>query len=55
MPGMRAAAYLGPFGRWRRSLYTAEGRPLVRPIRLAFALFCVTSLLGALMLSNSTE
>jgi hypothetical protein len=53
-PGVTAAAYLGYVGRWRQDLYTLEGRPLVWPTRLAFALFCVTSLLGALVLENAT-
>jgi hypothetical protein len=50
---MPAAAYLGPFGRWRRALYAAEAQPLIVPTRLAFTLFWVTFLLGALMLSDA--
>ena len=53
-PGIPAAAYLGPFGRWRRALYAAEAQPLIVPTRLAFTLFWVTFLLGALMLSNAS-
>ena len=49
-PGIPRAAYLGPFGRWRRELYTAEGQPLIGPTRLAFGLFWVASLLGVLVL-----
>ena len=49
-PGMPAAAYLGKFGRWRRNLYTPEGQPLIGPTRRTFGLFCVASLLGALVL-----
>jgi hypothetical protein len=54
-PGVPAAAYLGKLGRWRRDLYTAEGHPLTGPTRQAFALFCVASLLGVLVLSNAPE
>lgn len=50
-PGMPAGAYLGPFGRWGRHLYTLEGQPLIGPTRLTFGLFCIASLLGALVLS----
>ena len=53
--GTPAAAYLGPFGRWRRELYTAEGQSLIRPTRLAFTLFCIASLAGAVVLSNAPE
>ena len=49
-PGISAAAYLGPFGRWRRDLYAAEGQSLIGPTRLAFTLFCIASLVGALVL-----
>ena len=52
-PGKPAAAYLGPFGRWRRELYTVEGQSLIGPTRLAFTLFCIASLVGALVLSRS--
>ena len=54
-PGMPAAAYLGPIGRWRRELYTADGQALIGPTRWAFAIFCVASLAGAVMLSNAPE
>ena len=52
-PGMPAAYYLRNIGRWRRDLYTPEGQPLIAPTRLAFAVFCVASLLGALILENA--
>ena len=52
-PGTPAAAYLGPLGRWRRSLYTAEAHALIWPTQRAFAVFCVASLIGALMLENA--
>ena len=52
-PGTPAAAYLGPLGRWRRDLYTAEGHPFIWPTRRAFAVFCVASLIGALVLENA--
>jgi hypothetical protein len=52
-PGTPAAAYLGPLGRWRRDLYTAEGHPLIWPTQQAFAVFCVASLIGALVLENA--
>jgi hypothetical protein len=48
--GAPAAAYLGKFGRWRRDLYTSEGQPLIASTRRAFALFCIFSLLGVLIL-----
>ena len=51
-PAVPAASYLGKFGRWRRELYTTEGQPLIASTRLAFALFCVASLLGVLFLEN---
>jgi hypothetical protein len=54
-PGVPAAAYLGKLGRWRRDLYTVEGQPLAGRTRRAFALFCLASLLGALVLSNAPE
>jgi len=54
-PGMPAAAYLGKLGRWRRDLCTAEGQPLTGPTRRAFALFCVASLLGVLVLNYVPE
>ena len=53
--GTPAAAYLGPFGRWRQDLYTAEGRALTGPTRWAFAILCIASLAGAVMLSNAPE
>jgi hypothetical protein len=53
--GVPAASYLGKFGRWRRELYTAEGQPLIAPTRLAFSLFCVASLLGALIVENARQ
>ena len=52
-PGAPVAAYLGPLGRWRRDLYTAEGHPLIWPIKRAFAVFCVAALIGALVLENA--
>jgi hypothetical protein len=54
-PGTPAAAYLGKLDRWRRELYVAEGQPLVGPTRRAYALFCIASLLGALLLSNAPD
>ena len=51
--GAPAASYLGKFGRWRRNLYTPEGQPLSASTRRAFALFCVFSLLGALILESA--
>ena len=51
-PEAPAASYLGKFGRWRRRLYTAEGQPLIASTRRAFALFCVASLLGVLILEK---
>jgi hypothetical protein len=54
-PGVLPASYLGKFGRWRRELYTAEGQPLIAPTRLAFSLFCVASLLGALIVENARQ
>ena len=54
-PGMPATAYLGPIGRWRRELYRPEGQAMIRPIRAAFATFCIASLLGALILTSALE
>jgi hypothetical protein len=54
-PGLPAAAYLGPIGRWRRELYRSEGQAMIGRIRWAFATFCVASLLGALVLSHASE
>ena len=51
-PGVPAASYLREFGRWRRDLYTTEGQPLTAATRWSFALFCVASLLGVLILEN---
>ena len=54
-PEVPAAAYLGKLGRWRRNLYTPEGQPLIASTRWAFALFCVASLLGVLILENASR
>jgi hypothetical protein len=53
--GVPAASYLGKFGRWRRELYTPEGQPLIASTRRAFALFCVASLLGVIILENAPQ
>jgi len=52
-PGVPPSSYLGKFGRWRRDLYTPEGQPLIASTRRAFALFCVASLLGALIIESA--
>jgi hypothetical protein len=52
-PDVPAASYLGRFGRWRRDLYTTEGQALRASTRQAFALFCVLSLLGVLILESA--
>lgn len=54
-PGTPAAAYLGPLGRWRRDLYTAQGHPLIWPTQRAFGVFCVASLIGALVLEKAAS
>lgn len=54
-PGVPPASYLGKFGRWRRDLYIPEGQPLIASTRWAFALFCVASLLGALILEKAPQ
>ena len=53
VPGTPRAAYLGPVGRWRRALYTAEGQALIAPTRWAFLVFCVGTLAGALVLESA--
>ena len=53
--GVPAASYLEKFGRWRRDLYTPEGQPLIASTRRAFALFCVASLLGVLILESAPQ
>ncbi len=53
VPGTPRAAYLGPVGRWRRALYTAEGQALIAPTRWAFLVFCVGALAGALVLESA--
>ncbi len=50
VPGTPRAAYLGPVGRWRRELYTAEGQALVAPTRWAFLVFGLATVAGALVL-----
>ena len=52
-PDVPTASYLGRFGRWRRDLYTSEGQALRASARQAFALFCVLSLLGVLILESA--
>jgi hypothetical protein len=52
-PGVSASSYLGKFGRWRRDLYTSDGQALIASTRLAFALFCVAALLGAIIIENA--
>ena len=54
-PGVPAASYLGKFGRWRRDLYKPEGQALRASTWRAFAVFCVFSLLGALILENARQ
>ena len=54
-PGVPASSYLGKFGRWRRNLYTSEGQLLISSTRRAFALFCVASLLGALIIEIARQ
>jgi hypothetical protein len=54
-PRVPASSYLRKFGRWRRDLYTPDGQPLIASTRWAFALFCVASLLGALILENARQ
>jgi hypothetical protein len=51
-PGSPRAAYLGPVGRWRRSLYTTEGQSLIGPTRWAYLVFCAAALVGALLLES---
>ena len=52
-PEAPAASYIGKFGRWRRDLYTSDGQPLIASTRRAFALFCLTALLAALIIENA--
>jgi hypothetical protein len=54
-PDVPAASYLGRFGRWRRDLYTPEGQALRVSTRRAFALFCVFSLVGVLILESAGQ
>ena len=52
-PGSPVASYLGKFGRWRRELYAPDGQRLIAPARWAFSLFCVTCLIGALIIEST--
>ncbi len=53
VPGTPRAAYLGPVGRWRRTLYTADGQGLIAPTRWAFLVFCLAMLAGVLVLESA--